>query len=150
VVAAAGRGGGGFGGGGGANSVFTLKQNGGSLTGTVEGGGGGRGFGGGGGSDTPAAIEEGKVDGANVSFKVGAMTYTGTVKGDQIELQITGGAGFGGRGARPAPTPPTGPQPVIGPPPDGTDPSSGAFAGGGGRGGQPQTPPPTILRRATH
>ena len=146
VVAAAGRGGGGFG--GGANSVFTLKQNGGSLTGTVEGGGGGGFGGGGGGGDTPAAIEEGKVDGANVSFKVGTMTYTGTVKGDQIELQTSGG-GFGGRGARPAPATPTGPQPVIGPPPDGTDPSSGAFAGGG-RGGQPQTPPPTILRRATH
>jgi beta-galactosidase len=151
VVAAAGRGGGGFGGGG-ANSVYTFKQNGGALTGTVEGGGGGRGgggFGGGGGGDTPAAIEEGKVDGANVSFKVGAMTYTGTVKGDQIELQTSGG-GFGGRGARPAPATPTGPQPAIGPPPDGTDPSSGAFAGGGGRGGQAQTPPPLVLRRAQH
>ena len=43
VAAAAGRGGGGFGGGG--NQVFSFRQNGNALTGTVEGGGGGRGGG---------------------------------------------------------------------------------------------------------
>ena len=53
--------------------VFTFRQNGNALTGTVE--GGGRGFGGG--SDTPTAIEDGKVDGANISFSAGNVTYTG-------------------------------------------------------------------------
>ena len=43
VAAAAGRGGGGFGGGG--NQVFSFRQNGNALGGTVEGGGGGRGGG---------------------------------------------------------------------------------------------------------
>ncbi len=47
--------------GGGVDQVFTLKQDGSRLTGSVEGGGGGFGFGGGG-SDTPAPIAEGKVD----------------------------------------------------------------------------------------
>ncbi len=43
--------------------VFTLRQNGNALTGTVEGSVGGRGFGGG--SDTPTAIEDGKVNGVS-------------------------------------------------------------------------------------
>jgi beta-galactosidase len=129
---AAGRGGGGFA--GPASPVFTFRQNGSALTGTVEGGGG---FGGG--SDTPAAIEDGKVEGANISFNAVNFVYTGTLKGDAIELQRTGGPGMGGRGNPPEPA---GPRPVIGPPPDGTDPSRGA----GGRG--PQTPAPLVLQRA--
>jgi beta-galactosidase len=142
VAAAAGRGGGGFGGG---SQVFTFHQNGGALTGSVEGGGGGRG----GGGDTPVAIEEGKVDGANVSFRAGNVTYTGTVKADQIELQRTGAPGFGGRGGRPAPAEPTGPRPAIGPPPDGSDPSSGSFINGGRGGGRgAQTPAPLVIIRA--
>ena len=63
--------------GGGADSVFTLKQEGGKLTGTVEGAAGG--FGGGGG-DQPVPIEDGKVDGNSVSFRAGTTTYTGTVR----------------------------------------------------------------------
>ena len=143
VAAAAGRGGGGFGGGSG--QVFTFRQNGNALTGTVEGGGGR----GGGGGDTPVAIEDGKVDGANISFRAGNVTYTGAVKGDQIELQRSGGAFAGGRGGRPAPAEPAGPRPAIGPPPDGSDPSSGSFISGGrggGRGGQ--TPAPLVIVRA--
>ena len=35
----------------------------------------------------PLPIEEGKVDGDSVSFKAGNSTYSGTLKGDQIELQ---------------------------------------------------------------
>jgi beta-galactosidase len=142
VVAAAGRGGGGFGGG---SQIFTFHQNGGALTGSVEGGGGGRG----GGGDTPVAIEDGKVDGANIAFRAGNVTYTGTVKADQIELQRTGGPGFGGRGGRPAPAEPTGPRPAIGPPPDGSDPSSGSFISGGRGGGRgAQTPAPLVIVRA--
>jgi beta-galactosidase len=126
VAAAAGFGGG-FG--GAASQVFTFQQNGSALTGTVEG-------------DTPTPIENGKVDGANISFSAANVTYTGTLKGDVIELQRTGGF-MGGRGGRGAPSEPAGPRPAIGPPPDGTDPSSGV---GGGRG--PQTPAPLVLHRA--
>ena len=72
-----------------------------------------------GGNDAGAPVEEGKVDGSNVSFKVGTSSYSGTVKEDRIELQRTTAPRF------PAPrtTEPSGPQPAIGPPPDGSDPS---------------------------
>jgi len=141
---------GGFGGGGrggAASQIFTFRQNGNSLTGSVEGGGGGRG----GSIDTPIAIEDGKVDGANISFSAAGVVYAGTLKGDAIELQRTGGAAMGGRGGRGAPAEPAGPRPAIGPPPDGSDPSSGFFVGlgrgaAGGRG--PQTPAPMVLHRA--
>jgi len=101
---------------GSSDRVFTLKQKGNSLTGSVEGVGGGF-FGG---SDMPLAIEEGKVDGSNISFKVGNNTFSGTVNADQIELQRTGGFGF------PSPSTPAAPagvRPAIGPPADGSDPS---------------------------
>src|SRR5271157_5545614 len=108
--------------------IFTLRQTGGALSGTVEGG-----FGGG-------AIQDGKVEGASISFRVGNAGYTGTVKGDEIELQRTGGFG---RPNRPT-LPPAESGPAIGPPPDGSDPSSAAFLGlGGGRG--PQGPATVVL-----
>lgn len=101
------------------NMVFTLRQNGSSLTGSVEGGGGGWWSG----SDEPSPITEGRVNGNSVSFKVGKNTYSGTLKKDQIELQRTMEFGFN----IPKITEPTGPRPVIGPPPDGTDPSMGSM-----------------------
>jgi beta-galactosidase len=122
---------------GGGSQIFTLRQNGSALTGTVEGGAGG--FGGGGGG----TIQDGKVEGGNITFRTGNVTYTGTLKGDQIELQRTGG--FGGRPNRPT-LPPPGTGPAIGPPPDGSDPSSASFMGIGGRG--PQGPAAVVLRRA--
>jgi beta-galactosidase len=144
VAAAAGRGGGGFG--GGATQVFTFRQNGNAIAGTVEGGGG---FGRGGGSgDAPIAIEDGKVDGANISFSAAGVTYTGTLKGDAIELQRTGGA-MGGRGGRGAPAEPAGLRPAIGPPPDGSDPSNGFFIAGRAAGRGAPTPAPMLLHRAT-
>jgi beta-galactosidase len=129
--------------GGGGGQVFTLRQSGGVLSGTVEGGGAD-------GGETPVAIQDGKVDGANVSFRVGNATYTGTLKGDQLELQRPGG-GAGGRGGRGAATAPAAPRPAIGPPPDGVNPGSAAYissltGGGGGRGAQ--TPAPLVLVRA--
>ena len=145
MAAAAGRGGGGFGGGG--NQVFSFRQNGNALSGTVEGGGGR----GGGGGETPIAIEDGKLDGANISFSAAGVVYTGTLKGDAIELQRTGGAAMGGRGGRGAPPEPAGPRPAIGPPPDGSDPSSAAFIGlgrGGAGGRGAQTPAPIVLHKA--
>jgi beta-galactosidase len=147
----------------GADSLFTLKQDGNKLTGTVEGAGGG-----GGGGDQLAAIEDGKVDGSSVSFRAGTTTYTGTVAGAELQLQRTfaGGRGGGGFGPGGAPAPPAGAivplgqaagsaPPALGPPPDGSDPSNAAFiaaqtggavgAGGGRRG---QQAGPMVLRKA--
>ena len=122
----------------GAGQVFAFHQDGNSLTGTVEGGGRG-------GGDTPIAIQDGKLDGADITFRAANVPYTGTVRGDSIELQRAGG---GGRGGRRAPVEPAGPGPAIGPPPNGSDPSSGAFFGLGGGRGQ-QTPAPLVLHRTT-
>jgi beta-galactosidase len=65
--------------------LFTLRQDGNKLTGSMEGAGGGF-FGG---SDAGIPITEGKVDGKNVYFKAGNNTYSGRLEGDQIELQRT-------------------------------------------------------------
>ena len=96
--------------------VFTLRQDGSKLSGTMEGGGSGGFFGG---SDAGVPITEGKVDGGNVSFKVGNNTYSGALAGDQIELQRT--METSASPAQPATS--TGSRPAIGPPPDGSDPS---------------------------
>jgi beta-galactosidase len=120
--------------GGGANMVFTLRQDGNALTGSVEGGNGGF-FGG---SDVPAAITEGKVDGDRISFKAGTTAYSGTLKGDQLDLQRSMSLGF------PIPKPAAespGSRPAVGPPPDGSDPSINAsWRRSGGM--------PLLLRRA--
>jgi beta-galactosidase len=114
----------------GAAQLFTFRQDGSALTGTVEGGRG----------DTPIAIQDGKVDGSKISFTAGNMTYTGTLQGETIELQRSGGG------------PPrretkwlADAEVAIGPPPDGSDPSNGAFVGLN-RG--PQGPGPLVLHRA--
>ncbi len=99
-----------------ANSLFTLRQNGSDLTGIVEGSGAGGFFGG---SDVPAPIADGKVDGNRVSFKVGNSTYTGALNADRMELNRTTDPAM----QMPHPAEPTGSRPVIGPPPDGSDPS---------------------------
>ncbi len=93
--------------------VFTLRQEANNLTGTVE--GAGRSFSGG--SDVPAPITDGKVDGDHVSFKVGNGTYSGTAKGDRIELERS----LESRRSNVS-TEPKG-ELAVGPPPDGTDPS---------------------------
>ena len=95
--------------------VFTLHQQGSTLTGAVEGAGGGF-FGG---SDAAIPVTDGKVDGSNVYFKAGNNTYSGTLEGDQIELQRAVDLGF----PMSQPPEPTGPRPAVGPPPDGSDPS---------------------------
>jgi beta-galactosidase len=94
--------------------VFTLHQSGSSLTGAVE--GGGSFFSGG---ETPAPIEDGKVDGNNVSFKAGNSSYTGTISGGRLELERKVEVPF----REPQIETPSGPQPAIGPPPNGSDPS---------------------------
>jgi beta-galactosidase len=127
------------------DAVYTFRQNGSTLTGSVEASAGG-GFGPGGGGAAGGVIEDGKIDGPRVSFRTGNTTYTGTIDGDRIELRRTGGpGGRGGRGGAP-PGAETGPRPAIGPPPAGTDPSFGA---GGGRGRGGQAPAPLVLTRAS-
>jgi beta-galactosidase len=108
--------------GGGGNMVFTLRQEGNNLAGTVEGGNGGF-FGG---DDVPVQVTDGKVDGNTISFKAGRSTYSGSLKGDQIELQPKTNFGF----PIPKISESPGPRPAIGPPPDGSDPSIN-FAGFG-------------------
>ena len=100
---------------GGGTMLFTLRQDGSKLTGSVEGTGGGF-FGGG---DAPTPITEGKIDGENISFKAGNNTYAGSLKGEQIELQRKVDLGF----SLTPPAAPVEPRPAIGPPPDGSDPS---------------------------
>jgi len=96
--------------------LFTLRQEGNRLTGTVEGAAGFRtGF-------EPIAIEEGTVEGTKVSFKQGIVTYSGRVTAGRIELKRV--IHLTSRMASP-PRAPSGPRPAIGPPPDGTDPSRG-------------------------
>jgi beta-galactosidase len=116
--------------------VFSFRQGGNAITGEVEAAGGGGFFGG----SPGGVIEDGKIDGANISFRAGSATYSGTVTGERIELQRTMDP-F----RRPGMVPPqaSGPRPAVGPPPDGTDPSFGA--GFGGRRGQGAAP--LILRR---
>jgi beta-galactosidase len=93
--------------------IFTLRQEGTSLRGSVE--GANRSFSGG--NDVPAPITEGKVDGDRISFKAAGGSYSGTVKGDRIELE---------RAVERRPSN-TSSEPkdglAVGPPPDGTDPS---------------------------
>jgi hypothetical protein len=75
--------------------TLTLKFDGAALTGSLDGGRGGA-----------VEITEGKMDGANVSFKVTragrnggnqTTTYTGTLSGDDLKLTRSGGGGGGGR-----------------------------------------------------
>ncbi len=83
--------------------TFTLKADGGALTGTVMGGmggGGRRGGGGGGGGGRAAAAREisnGKIDGDKVTFEVKVefngntriTKYEGTISGDTLNLKET-------------------------------------------------------------
>ncbi len=102
---------------GGGSTIFAFRQDGSRVTGTVEGTGGGF-FGG---DDKPIPITDGKIEGQSISFKAGNNTFSGTMKGDQIELQRKVELGF-----QLIPTvTDTGHRPAVGPPPDGSDPSRG-------------------------
>ncbi|MGA8044529.1 MAG: beta-galactosidase GalA, partial [Terracidiphilus sp.] len=98
----------------GGNSVYTFRQEGGKLTGTVEGSGGFFG-----GDDVPVPITDATIDGSRVAFKSGISSYEGEVKGDQIELQRTVKIPW----HIPAPVKEDPNRPAIGPAPDGSDPS---------------------------
>jgi beta-galactosidase len=114
------------------NTLFILRHDGSNLTGTMEGGSGG-GFGG---NDASAAIQDGKVNGDQVSFKTGNSLYAGTLKGDRIELLRTMAPGM--VPPNPAQEPPSS-RPAIGPPPDGSDPSR-----------NPNMRPPAVITVVLH
>jgi beta-galactosidase len=100
----------------GSTQIFILHQDGNDLTGRVE----GLGAGWAGGFDAPVPITDGKIDGTNISFKVGRVTYSGKMTGETITLEQA--MNFGPRPQR-TEAPPEGPKPAVGPPPDGSDPS---------------------------
>ena len=97
------------------STVYTLRQEGSELTGTVEYGVGG--FFGSGDKATP--ITDGKVEGNRVSFTAGMSSYAGSVQNGQLELKRTLHLPW----KLSEPEKPKGPQPAVGPPPDGSDPS---------------------------
>ena len=113
------------------DSVYSFKQEGGNLTGSVE----GTGMSFTGGSDAPAPIVNGNVNGNTISFKAGSNTFTGTIKGDRIELQRSINLGW----EIPKPPAKAPDAPEIGPAPDGSDPSMGNF--------QIPSSIPVVLRR---
>jgi beta-galactosidase len=100
----------------GGTQLFALRQDGSTLTGTVEGIGGGWA----GGYDAPTPITDGQVDGTKISFKAGNSAFSGRISGNTIELERS--PNFGPRQPQPAAQPETS-RPAIGPPPDGSDPS---------------------------
>jgi len=121
--------------GGSGDMVFTFRTEGSSVTGSVESPAGV--FGGGG----TAAIEEGRIEGNQISFRAGGRSYNGTFDQERIELR-KGPPQFPGLDLLARHAAPTGPRPAVGPPPDGTDPSfppidPAKLAG-----------PPLVLRRA--
>ena len=111
------------------DTLYTLLQNGTTLTGTLD--GPPANFG-------PAVTGslQGTVQGGRVSFTVGTTLYEGSLRADRMELRRSAPARPGA--AASAAT--AGARPAIGPPPDGVDPS----LGGGRGGGQPLL----VLRRS--
>jgi beta-galactosidase len=112
------------------DSIYSLKQEGSSLAGTVEGTGANF-FGGG---DVPAPIVNGTINGSTISFTVGNSSFTGNIKGDHIELQRSASPG-----SMPSPAEKAADAPDIGPAPDGSDPSRGPS--------RPASTVPVVLRR---
>ncbi len=117
--------------------VFTFRQDGNTVTGEVE-AAGGSGFRG---AVTGGAIENGRIEGANISFRAGGTTYSGTIGGERIELQRSAPPGRRGN-----------PQPPASR--DGPAPGSRSAASGlrpiiWRRARGAQAPAPLVLRRVT-
>ncbi len=117
----------------GGTEIFVLRQSGSELTGNVE----GIGVSWAGGYDAPLAITDGKVDGSNVSFNAGRESYAGKISEDTIQMERT--LNLGPRPQR-TETESEVARPVIGPPPDGSDPSRSPVS-------RPPGPMQIVLRR---
>ena len=115
------------------SGLYIFNQQGTSLTGRAEGISGNWA----GGNDSDETVEEGKVDGTSISFRVGDTTFAGTLKGDRIEVTRSSR-----REQRSFPNPlELGDKSLaIGPAPDGADPSRSSV-------GRPQIPPSIVLHR---
>jgi beta-galactosidase len=98
------------------NQLFIFEQDGAKLTGTAEGAGGSWA----GGNDSPAELQEAKIDGNKISFRVGGATYSGTVEGDWMELVRAQPVW---RADQPNPLELADKSLAIGPAPDSSDPS---------------------------
>jgi beta-galactosidase len=74
----------------------------------------------------PTPITDGEVDGDSIRFNVGNAAYSGRLIVDVIELRQEANGGL--RAQRP-PAKPAEARPVVGPAPDGSDPSHNPFSG---------------------
>jgi len=72
-----------------------------------------------GGDDAPSPIRDGVIAGDHVTFKSGINVFDGKIKGAELELQRTVNIPF----SLPTPKKQDPDGPVIGPAPDGSDPS---------------------------
>ena len=118
-----------------ATQIFALQQDGSQLAGTAE----GIAAGWAGGGDLVTLITEGKINGDAVSFKAANFSYSGKINGDSIEL-LRAPIPRPPHATLPGMPPEPGSAPVIGPAPDGSDPSSGPSA-------RPPGPLPVVLHR---
>jgi beta-galactosidase len=114
--------------------ILTLTQQGSKLTGSAE----GFGFGWAGGNDSAASVEEGAANGNEVNFRIGNITYSGTVKDERMNLVRSSRSP---QRPRPNPVELADKSLAIGPAPDGSDPSRGPNS-------RPQPGPSLVLRRA--
>jgi beta-galactosidase len=113
--------------------ILTLSQQGAKLTGSAEGFGGGWA----GGNDSAVSIDEGSANGNAVSFRIGDITYSGTVNGERIDVVRSFRSP---QRSRPNPTELADASLAIGPAPDGSDPSRGPNS-------RPQPSQSLVLRR---
>ena len=115
----------------GTNAVFTLRQDGGKLTGMVEGIAGFFG-----GDDVPIPVVAGTVNGDRIAFKSGDSSFTGSINGDRIELQRSLNLPWETPSLRRR----SRDDPRSGPAPDGSDPSTDPT-------GEVPSSIPVVLRR---
>lgn len=104
-----------------AAELIILSQEGSTVSGSAEGFSGSWA----GGNDCATPIPEGSIEGNKVNFRIGAVTYSGTVDGDRMELVRPPGTN-----ARSFPNPLklAAESLAIGPAPDGSDPSRSPIA----------------------
>ena len=113
--------------------ILTLSQRGEELTGSAE----GFGFSWAGGNDSTSPVEEGSASSDKVSFRIGDITYSGTIDNDRMELTRSFRSP---RRSFPNPIELADKSLAIGPAPDGSDPSRGPNA-------RPQPSQSLVLRR---